>query len=65
MVAIFALMAGLIAPRVGALTARTLHQRAERIVAQLELARQRAVVTGIPHRLLIDLDEGGYRSSGR
>ena len=33
---IFALLAGLIAPRVGALTARTLRQRAERIAAQLE-----------------------------
>ena len=40
-VAIFALLAGLIAPRVGALTSRTLHQRAERIAGRLELARQR------------------------
>lgn len=27
----------------------------------LELARQRAVVTGIPHRLFIDLEGGAYR----
>ena len=60
-VAIFALLAGLIAPRVGALTSRTLHQRAERIAARLELARQRSVLTGVPHRLLIDLDQGGYQ----
>ena len=60
-VAIFALLAGLVAPRVGALTSRTLRQRAERIAARLELARQRSVLTGVPHRLLIDLDEGGYQ----
>ena len=60
-VAIFALLAGLIAPRVGALTSRTLRQRAERIAARLELARQRSVLTGVPHRLLVDLDQGGYQ----
>jgi hypothetical protein len=60
-VAIFALLAGLIAPRVGSLTSRTLRQRAERIAAQLELARQRSVLTGVPHRLLVDLDQGGYQ----
>jgi type II secretion system protein H len=60
-VAIFALLAGLIAPRVGSLTAQTLHQRAERIAARLELARQRSVLTGVPHRLLVDLDQGGYQ----
>ena len=60
-VAIFALLAGLLAPRVGALTSRTLRQRAERIAARLELARQRSVLTGVPHRLLVDLDQGGYQ----
>jgi type II secretion system protein H len=60
-VVIFALLAGLIAPRVGSLTSRTLHQRAERIAARLEVARQRSVLTGMPHRLLIDLDQGGYQ----
>ena len=60
-VAIFALLAGLIAPRVGSLTSRTLRQRAERIAARLELARQRSVLTGVSHRLLVDLDQGGYQ----
>ena len=60
-VAIFALLAGLIAPRVGSLTSRALHQRAELIAARLELARQRSVLTGVPHRLLIDIDQGGYQ----
>ncbi len=60
-VVIFALLAGIFAPRVGALTSRTLRQRAERIAARLELARQRSVLTGVPHRLLVDLDQGGYQ----
>jgi type II secretory pathway pseudopilin PulG len=60
-VLIFALLAGLIAPRVGSITGRDLRQRAEDLAAQLELGRQRAVLTGIPHRVLLDLDGGGYR----
>lgn len=59
--AIFALLAALITPNLGSLSSRTLRQRAEGIAAQLELARQRSVLTGIPHRLLIDLDQGAYR----
>lgn len=60
-VAIFALLAGLLAPRVGSIGGRALVQSAEKIAGRIELARQRAVVTGVPHRLLVDLDEGGYR----
>ena len=51
--AIFALLAALIMPNLGSLSSRTLRQRAEGIAARLELARQRSVLTGIPHRLLI------------
>lgn len=64
-VAIFALLAGLIAPRVGSITSRELLQRAELIAGRLELARQRAVVTGIPHRLFVDLETGSYRLEWR
>ncbi len=60
-IAIFALLAGLIMPNIGTLSARTLRQRADSIAAHLELARQRSVLTGIPHRLLIDLDQSAYR----
>ena len=60
-VAIFALLAALVVPNLGSLSSRTLRQRADAIAARLELARQRSVLTGIPHRLLIDLDEGAYR----
>jgi type II secretion system protein H len=60
-VAILALMATFILPNVGIVRDRALRDQARLLAAQLELARQRAVVTGIPHRLLIDLERGGYR----
>lgn len=60
-VAIFALLASVVAPRVGSVTGRTLWARAEQIGARIELARERAVVTGVPHRILVDLEDGGYR----
>jgi type II secretion system protein H len=60
-VAIFALLAAFVAPNLGLLSSRRLQQQAERLTAELELARQRAVATGIPHRLAIDLDRGSYR----
>ena len=59
-VAIFALLAAFVAPNLGLLSSRRLQQQAEQISAQLELARQRAIVTGVPHRLAIDLDRGSY-----
>jgi prepilin-type N-terminal cleavage/methylation domain-containing protein len=60
-VAIFALLAGLLAPRVGSITGRDLQLSAQRIRAQIDLARQRAALTGIPHRLLVDIDADSYR----
>lgn len=59
-VAIFALLAALIAPRVASISSRTLHSRAQVIAASIELGRQRAVVTGHPHRLVIDLEGHAY-----
>lgn len=60
-IAIMALLVGLMAPQLGSIGGRGLWQRAEQIASRIELARQRAVVTGVPHRLLLDLDEHGYR----
>lgn len=60
-VAIFALMTTFVLPNVGVVRDRALRNQAQQLAAQLELARQRAVVTGIPHRLLIDLEGAGYR----
>ncbi len=59
--AIFALIAGLALPNFSGLHARNLKHQARRIVAQIELARQRAIVTGTPHRLFIDIDAAAYR----
>jgi prepilin-type N-terminal cleavage/methylation domain-containing protein len=48
-------------PRLGRSKLRALHNDAESIAASLDFARQRAVMTGIAHRVLIDLEQGGYR----
>jgi len=60
-VAILAVAAMLVTPNLAALRERRLRHAAERLAAELELARQRAVVTGIPHRVYFDLDGGVYR----
>jgi prepilin-type N-terminal cleavage/methylation domain-containing protein len=48
-------------PRLSSSRWRALGDAAESIAASLEFARQRAIMTGIPHRVLIDLEEGGWR----
>ena len=48
-------------PRLTSSKLRGLRTEAESIATSLEFARQRAIMTGITHRLLIDLEEGGYR----
>ena len=60
-VAIAALLVALVAPNLNRLTGRTLREAADDLAARLELARQRTVATGIPHRLWIDLDGATYR----
>ena len=60
-VAIFSLLVAIVAPNIGRLSGRTLQAAADDLAARLELARQRAVVTGVPHRLWIDLDQASYR----
>jgi prepilin-type N-terminal cleavage/methylation domain-containing protein len=60
-VAILALVAAFVVPNLGGLRRRALRAEARQIAAQLELARQRAIVTGIPHRLWLELDEAEYR----
>jgi prepilin-type N-terminal cleavage/methylation domain-containing protein len=60
-VAIFALIAGIALPNFSVLHSRSLRNQAQKLVAQLELARQRAIVTGVPHRIYIDIDDGAYR----
>jgi len=60
-VAILGLVAALVLPNLGGFRARALRDEARQIAAQLELARQRAIVTGVPHRLWMELDEAEYR----
>jgi len=60
-VVLFALFAAIVAPRVAAIGGRELRQRAEDVAAQLELARQRSVVTGVRHRVRFDLEASAYR----
>lgn len=48
-------------PRLSSQRWRALGNAAESIAASLEYARQRAVMTGVPHRLLVDLEDGGWR----
>jgi len=51
----------LVLPNIGARRGSGLHDEAVRVAQQLELARQLAVVTGTPHRLLIDVEAGAFR----
>lgn len=48
-------------PRLSSARWRALGDAAEALAASLEYARQRAVMTGVPHRVLIDLEDGEWR----
>ncbi len=48
-------------PNFGALQSHKLRNAAERIVERVDFGRQRAVMTGVPHRLAVDLDAGTYK----
>ena len=51
----------LMLPNFGAMQSHKLRQAAEQIVERINFGRQRAVMTGVPHRLAIDLDAGTYK----
>lgn len=55
-----AVLMSLTIPNLSTFKARALHDQAMGIVAKIDLGRQQAVVTGIPHRIFIDLDAGSY-----
>lgn len=57
---IIALIAGVILPGLGVSSGRALRGEAQRLAADLELARERSAVLGVPHRLLVDLDGGRW-----
>ncbi len=60
-VAILGLLSVFVAPNLGVLRERRLNDAALGLAGQLELARQRTVVTGVPHRIWFDLDAAAYR----
>jgi type II secretion system protein H len=60
-VAILALVAAFVVPNFSGMRARALRSEAQQLAGQLELARQRAIVTGVPHRLWLELDDAEYR----
>jgi prepilin-type N-terminal cleavage/methylation domain-containing protein len=55
------LLMSVMLPNFGAVQAHKLRNSAEQIVERIDFGRQRAVMTGVPHRLLIDLDAGTYQ----
>lgn len=57
---ILGLLMGLLLPALGAGSSRSLRKQGDLVAATLELARQRAVVTGKPHRVVLDLEGGAF-----
>jgi type II secretion system protein H len=60
-VLIMGLVASLVLPAVGARSAVQLRDQANHLANDLEFARQRTVMTAVPHRLFLDLDGAAYR----
>lgn len=60
-VTIIALVAMMVVPGLGRVGEGDLDEEAHRLAAGLELARQRAVATGIPHRVHLDLEYSAWR----
>jgi prepilin-type N-terminal cleavage/methylation domain-containing protein len=59
-VAIIALVVGLALPNFGLRSRRVMEDEAKQLAASLEFARQRSVMTGVPHRVVIDVEEASY-----
>jgi type II secretion system protein H len=60
-VLIMGFVATLVIPAVGARSSAALRNQANHLANDLEFARQRTVMTAVPHRLLLDLDGAAYR----
>ena len=60
-VVIMGLLLAIVLPNFSVVQNSVLRGEAVSVAGALELARQRAVMTGKPHRLLIDLEGGTYR----
>ncbi len=55
-----ALLMSFLVPNLSALDSRSLRDEAEKLVASIDLARQRSVVTGSAHQLVVSIEEGSY-----
>lgn len=60
-IAIMAMLLYLFVPNLGSTDSALVRGGARELGAHLELARQRAVMTGKPHRLLIGIEDGWYQ----
>ena len=60
-IAIIGMIFAIGVPRLSSSRWRALGNAGESIAASLEYARQRAVMTGVPHRVFINLEDGGWR----
>jgi len=59
-IAILALVVGVALPNFGLRSRRVMEDEAKQLAAILEFARQRSVMTGVPHRLVIDVEGDSY-----
>jgi Tfp pilus assembly protein FimT len=59
-VLIIGIVAAFVVPNLAGGSGREVREQARRIASTLELARQRSVMTQLPHRLVMDLDGGVY-----
>jgi type II secretory pathway pseudopilin PulG len=59
-VLIIAFMSAMVLPGLRSTSNSARHDEALNVAVHLELARQRAIMTGKPHRVLIDVDAGAY-----
>jgi len=64
-VVLAALLLSVALPDFGAISRANLRSQSKLLGATIELARQRAVVTGKPHRLVVDLDAAAYHLEWR
>jgi prepilin-type N-terminal cleavage/methylation domain-containing protein len=59
-IVVIGLALALVLPNLSATRSAQLRDRARLLAGRIELARERAIVTGAPHRVMIDLEEGSY-----
>ena len=60
-VAIIGLMLGIMLPNLTSTQAAQLERQGRDLASRIDLARERAIVTGAPHRVWLELEEGAFR----